>query len=726
VNDDELRHSLFELARAVGVQTEYWDVRGEHHVAGVDPLLAVLAALGLPIEVLGDVHAAWGEHLERVAGQVVEPVLVSWDGAPLTVDLRLPEHDPADRAHATLVCEHDGEIALGTAHFDAHVGHLDDIGGHRVFTRPMTFSAEWPTGYHTLVLEVPGRPVIERPVLAAPTTVAGPDPDERGWGVFAPLYALRREGGLGPHVGDLDAVGAWIASLGGSLVATLPLLATYLDRPFDPSPYTPVSRLFWNELYLDLERLVADAELAPELLDAAAVRHEVAAVLAAPVFPVRRQADLVRRVLAELVATAGAPERVLAGGSGDSGAPPGPSDPGEVADYARFRAAVAATGTGWHGWPAEMRAGDLSGLALDPDLVAAHHLAQVAMGHQLAGVAAGLRQRGQRLYLDLPVGVHADGYDTWRHRDLFARGMGTGAPPDDFFAEGQDWGFPPIVPEASRAQGHRHWRDCLRHHMQTAGVLRLDHVMGLHRLFWVPSGGTAGDGVYVHGPREELFAVLAIESRRHDCWVVGEDLGTVPDEIREAMWRHQLLGMHVSEFQVPSWPGAAPESPAIRSVASLDTHDTPPLAAFLEGLDIERRLAAGQLDPGDAESAHDARRQQAENLRGHLVAAGLLVEPSDRTEPIDPAAVASAATVLLGESDAALVLVTLEDLWGETEPQNVPGTPVDRPNWVHRFRDTITELAGDDRVADALVRLDSARQGARLRARPAALEEERP
>ena len=711
MNDDELRHSLYDLARAVGVQTEYWDVRGQHHVASVDALLAVLGALRLPVEVLGDLPAAWAHHLHAEAGRTAPPVLVSFDGAPLAVDVRLPEGADVDRCHLTLLLEDGGELDLGTAHFDDKVGQLDDLGGERVLTRRLSFTGEWPAGYHTAVLDLPGRPPVRADVLAAPGTVAGPPPDERSWGVFSPLYALRRATGPGPVVADLDALGALVAPCGGAVVATLPLLAGYFERPWDPSPYSPISRLFWNELYLDLADLpeAGDAGVVRDLLGRSSVRHELDALRAATQFPTRRQADLVRRVLGEAVVDARAEGRLP-----DVSTP----GPGDLDDYARYRAAVAAHGTGWHGWPAEQRAGDLAGLALDADVIAYHRVAQAAMQRQLAGVADGLAARGQRLYLDLPVGVHADGYDAWRHQDLFATGISVGAPPDDFFAEGQSWGFPPAIPAAAQATGHRYWRDCLRHHMQVAGVLRLDHVMGLHRLFWVPDGLSAREGVYVLGPREEQLAVLAIESHRHDCWVVGEDLGTVPDEVREAMWRHQMLGMHVAEFQIGSWPGAAPDPAPARTVASLDTHDTPTFAGFLAGTDIERRVADGQLDPADAEGEHERRRQQADNLTGHLVGSGLLAPGGGAAD------VAAAAGELLGHGESALVLVTLEDLWGELEPQNVPGTPVDRPNWVHRCRDTLTDLGDDDAVQGAFTRLEAAREGARARARLAAAPEE--
>ncbi len=283
---------------------------------------------------------------------------------------------------------------------------------------------------------------------------------------------------------------------------------------------------------------------------------------------------------------------------------------------------------------------------------------------ELMAVADAFRARGQRLYLDLPLGAHPGGIDTTEQPSLFAPDTAVGAPPDVFFDQGQNWGFPPTQPLDPACVWH--FRDVVRHHMAVAGILRIDHVMGLYRLYWVPSSASAQDGVYVRYPFEALLAVLCIESHRHDCWVVGEDLGTVPDEVRAAMREHGLLGMWVAEFEVDSWWGGRPFTPPVSAVVCLDTHDTPTFAAWL-----------GERDPS-----------------------------------LEPVAVHADIVTALGHTDAAVVLVSLDDLWGETEPQNIPGTPASRPNWVHRFPTAIEHWADDGRVAEPLKRLDAARREA--------------
>jgi 4-alpha-glucanotransferase len=261
-----------------------------------------------------------------------------------------------------------------------------------------------------------------------------------------------------------------------------------------------------------------------------------------------------------------------------------------------------------------------------------------------------------------------------------------------------------MLPAADRQRGHAHFRDCLRHHMEVAGVLRLDHVMGLHRLYWVPDGLDATEGAYVRYPRDELFAVLAVESVRHDCIVVGEDLGTVPDEVRAAMADHGVHGMYVGQFSLPADEGADPLLPASGSVASINTHDTPTFAGFAHGLDVATRVESSWLDVHDAHDEFERRAAQVDNLRRFLTERSLL-EP-----PADDHALLVGFLRFLGSSEAACVLVNLEDLWGEAHPQNVPGTPVDRPNWVQRFPFELDELADLPRVKEALNVLDRARR----------------
>jgi 4-alpha-glucanotransferase len=718
---------LAALAGALGVEAAYWDVRGERHHASPATVVAIARASGVALDDPGPggwasdggdrtARAACDQLARQDVEQGLPPVVVAWDGEPTTTGVWVP-HGLAGAALAVLALEdgdrHRWEVPLDAA---PEVGAADDLVGswaraHGWRRLALPLPAGLPIGYHELVLARGGTGGREREhratVIVAPRRAAEASPWERTWGVFAPLHAVRRAPGdeRGPDLGDLERLAAWTAGRGGRVVGTLPLLATFLDRPHDPSPYAPVSRRFWNEAYLDLDRLPG-AELAdaPPPAPAPAAATDPAAGPpggeAAP-FDARARQRRVRAAAGAVADALGDRLTTLPAYQAFAAAHP------DVEGYAAFRAAAEQAGTGWHGWAPTARGGTLAPGDQAPGAARFHRYAQWALHEQLGGLAAGLRAREQRLYLDLPVGSHADGYDTWRQPHLFAWGVDVGAPPDEFFELGQRWGFPPLVPRAARQDGHRFLASCVRAHLRVAGLLRLDHVMQLHRLFWVPGEVAAADGAYVRYPREELFAVLAVESHRAGCPLVGEDLGTVPDEVRAGMADHGLQGMYVLQFEVPA-DGGAPRPAPPGTVASLNTHDTPTFASWLVAGDVDRSLALGLVDDERAAEIRAHRLGQVAALRATLGAG----DDGGSGGGADAAALAGAALVRLGASEATTVLVTLDDLWAGLEPQNVPGTGVDRPNWVHRWPTTLAELAADDGVAAALDRLQAARLGA--------------
>lgn len=716
---------LVEAARRSGIETHYWDTQGRRHDASPEALVAVLRARGAPISAPDDL-ADLQHHLSRRRTRAVAPVVVVWDDAPVGFELRRPEARADAEVRVELHLEAGGERSWVLRPGDRPVVGHDEVDGVGWTTRWIELEGAVPTGYHQLGVELDGEHH-RATVIVAPTRVVEPGRDERTWGVFAPLYSLRSELGLGPDCGDLQALAEWAHGLGSRFIATLPLLAAFLDEPFDPSPYAPVSRRFWNELYLDVEAVPewSDSPGAQAVVHAPATQAEIASLRRTDTFEYRRQARLSATVIDELAqrffhgeGSSGGAGSLGGAGAGDGDYQRFLAERPDVVDYARFRAEAARQRAGWSAWPEGPRSGRLDVAALDPRVIEHHLYAQYAMHRQLGELRSGLDQRDQRLYLDLPVGAHRDGYDTWSEREVFAWGMGTGAPPDDFFPAGQNWGFPPLDPDASSEQGHRHVAECVRHHLRAARVLRLDHVMQLERLFWVPDGMDPLDGVYVRYPREELLAVLSVESHRSGGILVGEDLGTVPDEIRAAMAHHGVLGTHVAEFALPGESGALPGSPPHRSVASIDTHDTPTFVGFVRGLDIDQRRNLGFLDEHEAIAAHRGRAESVAHLRRALVEDPGFLDGAGPGEDAERRLL-RALLQFLGESEAAMVLVSLDDLWGETNPHNVPGTGLERPNWVHRMRDTLGELASDAEVANDLAELQGARLGAHALARRA-------
>ncbi len=547
------------------------------------------------------------------------------------------------------------------------------------------------------------------------------------WGVFAPLYALRSERDWGAgDLSDLENLGRAVTEVGGTTVATLPLLASYLDRPFEPAPYRPVSRLFWNEFYLAVEQIPEwkRCEAARKLWDSTALQERLNALRTAPQVDYREAMALKRQLLEKLSgcffqgAAAGRMEAFSAYLAAHA----------EAEEYAEFRAGVEAAGADWRGWrgdspPSCSRRRLPVGV---PEAKQYHLYCQWQMEEQLSrfgfrsarGEDETILQQGTTsegrtsvgLFLDLPLGVHPGSYDTWRWSGLFVAEMSTGAPPDAFFALGQDWSLPPLNPERIRAEGHGYFARSVRHHMRHARYLRVDHIMSLHRLFWLPEGTKPEGGVYVVYPADESYAVLALESHRNRTVVVGEDLGTVPAGVRASMRRHGVLGTWVMQTSLRTRGRRVVEPVPRNVVASLNTHDMFPFAGFLRGDDIVARVETGQLERVRADSELVARRRLVARLATFLqgqgpVRAGAELPLRSVSTPIAEQAGQGAVRLESGANklipralrylsiyEAAIVLVNLEDLLGETQPQNMPGTGAEWGNWRRKLRGSQSDV----------------------------------
>ena len=630
---DELK-ALRSLARAMGVHIRYTDGLGKRVTVGAETLVRVCAAVGAPIARPGDAAEALRAHRATKSTGLLPPVLVAWDGV-LTPwpPLLNRERGNGGEGHAELQLEN-GDVAP-----------LD---------RPLPF------GYHRLTVETSGRRETCT-VIAAPVRAWRRSGKRRSWGVGTQLAALRstRSRSLG-DLQDLETLCRWVRERGGDLVTALPLLATFNEAPAEPSPYSPVSRLFWSELMLDL----GDAHrpsARPTTLDVTGANAEVRRALAEQPVPALSELDE------------------------------------ELIRYALFRGAQGRLGRNWRDWPPAARAGTLTPDQVDPAEERFHLVAQTMVRRQLHDLRLRLEQDGFRLGLDLAVGVHPDGYDPWSRQTLFADGMSVGAPPDAGFPSGQDWGFSPVLPESSRREGHRYLAASIALQAGLAGVLRVDHIMAWTRLYWIPHGFGLHEGTYVSYPARELFAILTLESERQRCEVVGENLGNVPREIDEALPRHRIWGMYLAQFQDPKGEALVP--PTAGDMALVGTHDTPSFAGWLTGNDIAERVGYGLL----AEQAAPVAREERETVTRWLAEQlGCRVE--------EPAAFLAELLEWLGRSDSPLVVPWLEDLWLENDAVNLPGTPsFVRPNWQRPMRRLLDEIFPDPEADGLLRRLHRAR-----------------
>lgn len=623
--------ALEELAHLNGIQTTYYRIDGSICVAKPDVIRAALRGLGQAADTPQDIADAISALNRKRAETLLPPVIVAWENKAISVALRHEHISGAHTARCSLTTEggatHRWEIPLAGA------------------TTPFTLPAPLALGYHRLSVEI-GTTRATSLIISAPPTVFSDG--LRRWGVFLPLYALRTASNWGAgDFSDLRALIEWTSSRGGNLVGTLPLIPTQWEGSSIPSPYSSWSRLCWNPFYIDCTAIpeFADCKPAQDILHSPETRQAIAAFRAAPkvqyhgIMAIKRR---ILQVLARHFLTASTHRRA----EFEEFVRSHPDLP----DYARFQAMSDQLKTPWQIWPDSLP-------KCEAIQVHYHEYVQWIADSQLANCADEARQRNLRLYLDFPIGSHPDGFDAWKYRDVFVPQVSVGAPSDPLFKGGQDWGFQPMHPQAIRESGYDYFIKCLRHHLKYAGILRLDHVMNLHRLFWIPIGFSAPDGIYVQYHAEEFYAILCLESMRHQTIIVGEDLGTVPPEVRSAMHTHGLRRTHVTQFDTS--PDQSSHLPPA-TMATLNTHDMPPFAAFW----------GDQPEPKAA-------------LKHYLGS--------------------------LAHSPAELCMVNLEDLWLDPEPQNRPGTIVN--NWHHKAQKTLEDMAIDADVLSLLHEVDLLRHG---------------
>jgi 4-alpha-glucanotransferase len=671
---------LQRLARRYGVQTAYYDMEHRRHQASTESLLTVLGLVGAPVSRPRDISSSLRELEIGVWQQTIEPVNVLWEGASPELRLRLPAAMADVPLAGTLVLETGENRDIRLPGSALPVLQEAEIEGRQYVLKAVSLPERLPPGYHRLILEMPGTNV-ETLLISSPLKAYGrAEQDGRYWGVFLPLYSLHTERSWGGgDLSDLATLTRWIVEMGGSVVGTLPMLPTFLDEPFEPSPYAPVSRLAWNEFYVDISQApeLQRCPAAQSYVNSGPFREDVQALRASSVVDYRRQMAVKRKVLEELARCCfnEAAEGLASLKAFAYGRP-------EIDNYAAFRSVGERTRSPWRTWTERLRSGSIDQGDYDDDVKRYYLYTQWLLHQQIGDLADEARENGPGFYLDYPLGVHPDGYDVWRHQDLFVHGASAGAPPDPVFALGQNWGFPPLNPDRTRQSGYAYPIACVRHHLRHAGVLRIDHVMGLHRLFVIPDGMDARQGVYIRYRPEEFYAILCLESHRSQTMIVGEDLGTVPPDVRPAMKRHGLHRNYVVQYELgTNHTGGLPAIPR-DAVASVNTHDMPPFAGYWRGLDINDRLHMGLLDNGTARSEARNRESIRQSLTRFMRRRGWC----GRQDLIDDETALEAILKYLSASRAAAVLINLEDLWLETQTQNFPGTRDEHPNWRRKAR----------------------------------------
>ena len=716
--------ALDELAARAGIELYYHDIWGGRHALSHDTKRILLEAMGL--SATGEEAAAQSlaAVTERPWRRALEPVTVLREGS---TDWAASIVCDAERngSLAWCVVAEDGTRQEGTLSLGAlPVAQAQSMDGRRLERRRLALPGSLPLGYHRLEVAgdaVPGGSDIAL-LIVAPRQAYWPDALQRPpgiWGANLQLYGLqgRESWGIGDF-GDLAGFAAGAGTAGVSALGLNPLHALFPGNPAHASPYSPSSRSFLNPLYIDIEAVPDFAECAEarEQLHSAAFRESLAALRDAPLVDYVAVAAAKGPMLERLYSAFRTNHRER--GTARADAFRRFQHEGGVAleSYATFEVLAEhfrEGGTGhspWRRWPAPYRdpnAPETTAFARDhAERVTFHQYLQWEADRQLGSAASACRQSGMSigLYRDLALGIDTDGAEAWAEQTLIAEGISTGAPPDPFNLKGQSWGLPPFSPQALRDAAYRPFIECLRANMRHAGALRIDHVMGFARLFWIPAGASPAEGGYVRYPLDDMLAITALESQRARCIVVGEDLGTVPEGLRERLSAARILSMRLLYFERQDNGGfRAAESCPERAHVAIGTHDLPTFPGYWREHDIALRAALQLLPAPDGEAIlRDDRARTRSALVSHLRGLGLLSPAKNPADDrgVDMAALVDAAYRFLATTPSRLLMVQLEDVLGVIEQVNLPGTVDEHPNWRRKLPMTWEEFVASRRWND--------------------------
>lgn len=628
---------LDRIAALAGIDPIWWDIDGGYHKVPLDTKRALLAAMRLPAATRSELN----DSLARLTLQpTLPPVLIAQGQQAIRVRLGRPRP-----AWVTLL-RADGSVERFHGHADDPILPPQPIGRHRILNED--------------------RPEQLCHLTVAPDTCYLP-PDllagERRFGIAAHLYALRSAGDQG--IGDfttLSRLATEAAKAGASMIGLNPLHALFPHDRGRASPYQPSDRRFLDPIYIDVSALPGGGGIPSPSgpVDYPAVWHAKRAVLRAAFRP------------------------------GD-----GEPIPPALLRFATFETIAEVLDTSdWLKWPAALRHPDDPAVAAfaagHREIIEFHAFLQRLAEQQLATAAASAKAKGLSLgfYRDLAVGAAPDGAEAWSAQDTLIHGVSVGAPPDPFATQGQIWCLPPPDPLAMRRDGYQGFQQLLVANMRHAGALRIDHVMGLRRLFVIPDGASGADGAYITYPLPDLLAQVALESHRARCLVVGEDLGTVPEGMSEALAAANILSYSVLWFVRRDGLIRPPADWRPLAAACVSTHDLATLAGWWDGADIAEKRALSLLDDPRAEQV---RGDEKTALIAMLRTEGLLTEEVDPRQPM-PVAFAAAVHAFIAATPALLALVQADDLAGEPIGVNLPGTDRERPNWRRRLAVDVADL----------------------------------
>lgn len=678
----DYREIIARAADAHGVEPEYIDIWGRTHTTPEDVTSAILHSLGFPAGTAEEAERALDQHRAAEWSQPLDQALVVREGEEW-IRLRVPADRAGSSVKLEIRWERHGEEHPDLEHHWYWLPELQTLesasaGGREFLAKRLPLPGSLRLGYHDVRLYWVTEPELElfgqaRLIVCPKKAYAF---EQRAAGVAVSLYGLRseRNWGCGDFT-DLRAAIDAFAPAGAAFLALNPLHAIANRQPYNTSPYLPQCAFYRNFIYLDVEH-VATFDIADSL------RETIDALRKTEFVEYERVAQLKLATLKSLFEIF-----IEQGGSSEfdryidtQGA--------LLHDFAVYCALDEKMHQRdpnvwlWTQWPAEYR--DPRSPAVDEfarehrNEVLFYKFVQWHIDRQLEETQAYARKKGMSigLYHDLALATDRFGADLWMQRPFYVPGCRVGSPPDDFSPGGQDWAFPPPNRDIHRNSGYEVFAQSIRKNAQHGGALRIDHVMRFFRLYWIPEGMGADRGAYVRDYSQDLMSILALESVRGKFVVVGEDLGTATGEMRQSLAEAGILGYRLLWFERQDGRFRHPHEYAAQTACSTTTHDLPTLAGFAAGRDIEARRAAGLIDEENYHRQRAARDEEARHLHQALAEAGF---------PDDPIG-------FLLSTPCALAIVNQEDLSGETEQQNLPGSTWQYPNWRRKMKVTVEQL----------------------------------
>jgi len=720
-SDITLDNALDLLAEEVGICPSYWDIEGISHTTTQDTKREILRALGIAAETDEDAVASLKDWREKPWQRLAPPVMVlrrHEEKVQLEVEVSIQDNLQFTPLH-WILSEENGTIHNGECHIsELQTIDVADVRGETISKRRLTLPNILPDGYHTLTLNFAGKQGVTT-IIIAPSQSYIPEwmaAGERRWGISCQTYGLRtdpkqkKDWGIGDFA-DLSDFMESASALGAAMVGINPIHALFPTWPDACSPYSPSSRSFLNPLMIAIERIpFADkSEGLAKFTRKTAIRSALKDLRGSKFVNYPKVTDLKYKALQALY------HDFLIFGPEDT-----PEAYADFEDYCEIRGEPlqkfaqfcaiheAMGGLPWHAWPPQFRnphsPAVIGFTAANAEQVTFHAFLQWLCDMQMDELVQNKPDIG--LYRDLAIGCNYDGADSWANQDGLADGISFGAPPDAFSAVGQDWGLPPPHPITMRETAYADFIRMVQSNMNNADALRIDHVMGLLRLFWIPHGKCALEGAYVSYPLDDLLGILALESHRNACLVIGEDLGTVPEDFRDKMAKERLLSYRVLYFE--RWESGLFRRPEVYpelALATPTTHDMPTIAGHWCGTDITLREDVSREDAtifgteDDISEEREERDQSRDDLMGALEDQWLVPDPmpaKDHCSSLE--GLTHSVLRYTARTPCRLMMVNIGDLLQEMTQINLPGTVDQHPNWRRRLDMSCRPLANDPKV----------------------------